>query len=564
MDVKKQKSDGDQEIIRKQKILIVDDSEMNRALLTDILEGHYDVKEAENGVQAVEILAENETDFWFVLLDIMMPEMDGFDVLNYINKRYWNDRVVVMMISSDDSPENINRAYSLGAFDYIGRPFDPMIVRKRIANTLFLYTRQHDLEKAVKEQFYERQKNNDLMISILSHIVEFRNGESGLHIQHVKMITEFLLKQLAQFTDKYSLSEADIVLISMASAIHDVGKISIPEEILNKPGRLTAEEFEVMKTHTEIGAKMLSDLPIEQFNSPLAKVAYEICRWHHERYDGEGYPDGLKGEETPIAAQVVALADVYDALTSERCYKKAFSHEEALTMILEGKCGVFNPILLQCLDEVSDKLKRACANTGLGQEAGKVRYMKDETDHGRSSYRKKQDMPLVQPEYMQLLYIDPLTKVYNRRYYKEYIQDIPNIEAVALIDVDNLKQINDDCGRKVGDLVLQRTAQLLLSLIRRNDHLIRYGGDEFLIGFNSMAKHAFGARLEEIRKSFDALIVEGHPRLHVAVSIGGIYGTRKPEELFNMAGNMLDQSKNTKKQVIVYFLDENQDSASSI
>lgn len=548
----------------KQKILIVDDSEMNRTLLADILEDQYEITEAENGVQAVDILAGSETDFWFVLLDIMMPEMDGFAVLNYINNRYWNDRVVVMMISSDDSSENINRAYSLGAFDYIGRPFDPIIVRKRIANTLFLYARQHDLEKAVKEQFYERQKNNDLMISILSHIVEFRNGESGLHIQNVKMITELLLKQLAQLTDKYSLSEANIALISMASAIHDVGKISIPEEILNKPGRLTAEEFEVMKTHTEIGSKMLSDLPIEQFNSPLAKVAYEICRWHHERYDGEGYPDGLKGEEIPIAAQVVALSDVYDALTSERCYKKAFSHDEALIMILDGKCGVFNPILLQCLTGISDRLKRVCADTGLNQETEKVRYIKNETEHDRSSYLNKQDMPLAQPEYMQLLYVDPLTKVYNRRYFKEYIRDISEIKAVALIDVDGLKQINDDYGREAGDLVLQRTAQMLLSLIRRNDHLIRYGGDEFLIGFNSMAKHAFGARLEEIRKSLDALTVDKYPRLHMSVSVVGIYGTGKPEELFNMAGNMLNESGKAQNKVTLYFPDDNQGSAGSI
>lgn len=548
--------------MEKQKILIVDDSEMNRALLAEILEDQYEITEAENGVQAVEILAENETDFWFVLLDIMMPEMDGFDVLNYINNRYWNDRVVVMMISSDDSPKNINRAYSLGAFDYIGRPFDPTIVRKRIANTLFLYARQHDLEKAVKEQFYERQKNNDLMISILSHIVEFRNGESGLHVQHVKMITELLLKQLAQFTDKYPLSEADIALISMASAIHDVGKISIPEEILNKPGKLTAEEFETMKTHTVIGSKMLSDLPIEQFHSPLAKVAYEICRWHHERYDGKGYPDGLKGEETPIAAQVVALADVYDALTSERCYKKAFSHEEAFVMILEGKCGVFNPILLQCLRAISDRLKRVCTNIGLESGADKMQY--DETDHSKTSYSKKQDIPFAQPEYMQLLYVDPLTKVYNRRYYKEYVQDNFNIEAVALIDVDGLEQINADYGRKVGDLVLQRTAQQLLTLIRRNDHLIRYDGDAFLIGFNSMTKHAFGLRLEEIRKSFDALTFDGYPQLHMIISVGGIYGSENPKALFNMTGDILHQLQSAKTQVPVYFIDENSDDTTDI
>lgn len=343
--------------MEKQKILIVDDSEMNRILLAEILEGQYDVTEAKNGREAVEILSENETDFWFILLDIMMPEMDGFAVLGYIKEQHWDNRVVVMMISSDDSPENISRAYGLGAFDYIGRPFDPMIVRKRISNTLLLYARQHDLENRVREQFLEQQKNNDLMISILSHIVEFRNGESGVHIQHVKAITELLLRRLAWRTDKYDLSDDKIALISMASAIHDVGKISIPEEILNKPGKLTPEEFEIMKTHAQIGAQMLSDLPVDQNNFPLVQVAYEICRWHHERYDGRGYPDGLKGEEIPLAAQVVSLADVYDALTSQRCYKKAFTHKEAMDMIQSGQCGAFQPMLLQCLRDVSDKLR---------------------------------------------------------------------------------------------------------------------------------------------------------------------------------------------------------------
>lgn len=343
--------------MEKQKILIVDDSEINRMLLADILEKQYEVREAENGREAVEILSENEADFWFVLLDIMMPEMDGFGVLNYINRHHWENRVVVMMISSDDSPGNISRAYSLGAFDYIGRPFDPMIVRKRIANTLLLYARQHDLENTIQEQFLEQQRNNDLMISILSHIVEFRNGESGVHVQHVKAITEQLLRCLAWCTDRYDLPEERIALITTASAIHDVGKISIPEEILNKPGKLTQEEFETMKSHAKIGAEMLSDLPIDQSNAPLVKVACEICRWHHERYDGRGYPDGLRGEEIPIAAQVVSLADVYDALTSERCYKKAFSHDEAMEMIRTGQCGAFNPLLLQCLGDISDKLK---------------------------------------------------------------------------------------------------------------------------------------------------------------------------------------------------------------
>lgn len=343
--------------MEKQKILIADDSEMNRALLAEILKEQYDVAEAENGAEAISLLSKQRADFSLLLLDIMMPEMDGLEVLACINKYHWNDTLAVIMISADDSPANIKRAYDLGAFDYISRPFDLTIVQRRISNTMFLYARQQRLEKIISEQLQEQEKNNELMISILSHIVEFRNGESGLHILRVNTITKYLLKQLVQRTDQYFLSKADISLISTASALHDIGKISIPDTILNKPGRLTAEEFEVIKTHAMVGADMLSDLPIEQQEAPLVKVASEICRWHHERYDGNGYPDGLKGEEIPISAQVVALADVYDALTSERCYKKAYSHEESLKMILEGQCGAFNPALLLCLEEIADLLE---------------------------------------------------------------------------------------------------------------------------------------------------------------------------------------------------------------
>ena len=212
------------------------------------------------------------------------------------------------------------------------------------------------LEEIITEQFYEQEKNNKLMISILSHIVEFRNGESGRHVLHVNTITKYLLKQLVRRTDKYHLSKPDINLITIASSLHDIGKIAIPDAILNKPGRLTAEEFEVIKTHSVIGANMLLDLSIEQRENPLIKVASEICRWHHERYDGNGYPDGLKGEEIPISAQVVAMADVYDALTSERCYKKSFDHATAIKMITNGECGAFNPLLIQCLLDVQDQL----------------------------------------------------------------------------------------------------------------------------------------------------------------------------------------------------------------
>lgn len=329
----------------KEKILIADDSAMNRAILTEMLGDGYEILEAENGRQAVAIL-QSATDIDLLLLDIMMPEMDGFEVLAMMNKYHWIDEVPVIMISAENASSYVERAYDLGATDYISRPFDMAVVRRRVINTLMLYAKQKRLVRLVAEQVYEKEKSNSTMINILSHIVEFRNGESGMHVLHIQTATDILLHTLVQKTDKYHLTAADISLISTASALHDIGKINIPESILNKPGRLTKEEFEVMKTHTTIGSEILEKLPFQQ-ESDLVKTAYAICRWHHERWDGRGYPDGLTGEQIPIAAQVVSLADVYDALTSERCYKKAFDHDTAVKMILNGECGQFNPLLLE-------------------------------------------------------------------------------------------------------------------------------------------------------------------------------------------------------------------------
>ena len=542
--------------MEKQKILIVDDSEINRALLVDILEEQYDVAEADNGVEAIALLSKQRTDFSLLLLDIMMPEMDGFEVLAYINKYHWNNTFAVIMISADDSPVNIKRAYDLGAFDYISRPFDSTIVQRRISNTMFLYARQQRLEKIIAEQFHEQEKNNKLMISILSHIVEFRNGESGLHILHVNTITKYLLKQLVRRTDQYPLSKADISLISTASALHDIGKISISDAILNKPGRLTEEEFEVMKTHSMVGANMLLDLPIEQQEVPLVKVASEICRWHHERYDGNGYPDGLKGEEIPIAAQVVALADVYDALTSERCYKKAYSHEVAMKMILEGQCGAFNPTLLLCLQEIADTLQSELMDNSSGQETKNI--------YDRLFSYEKYTFLSRKQRHLHLLYIDSLTSVYNRRYYDKHFQDADNIQAMVVIDVDNFKHINDNYGHDIGDIVLQSIAQTVLSCVRKTDAVIRYGGDEFVIIFFSIPADIFEKKLERIRYSIDSLIIDDHPELHMSVSIGGAYGIGTTKKLFKVTDNMMYQSKNTKNQVSICFLKENEDSTDNI
>ena len=336
--------------------ICVDDSEINREILKEILKEDYRILEAANGEECLEQLERYGTGISLVLLDIVMPEMDGFEVLAAMNQNHWIEDIPVIMISSEDSDSYIRRAYEMGVSDYISCPFDAKIVYQRVLNMIKLYAKQRRLIRLVTRQIYEKERNNRMLIGILSQIVEFRNGESGLHVIHINLITQLLLEQLVKKTGKYQLSWEDRLLSATASALHDIGKIGIDEKILNKPGKLTKEEFEIMKAHTLIGAQMLDNLDMYR-NEKLLKLAYEICRWHHERYDGKGYPDGLVGEEIPISAQVVSLADVYDALVSERVYKKAFSHEKALEMIQNGECGTFNPLLLRCMTEAQDKLK---------------------------------------------------------------------------------------------------------------------------------------------------------------------------------------------------------------
>ena len=339
----------------KPQILLVDDSAMNRMMLTEILRDSYHVLEAENGRECMEKLQAEAGNIALVLLDINMPVMDGFEVLKAMNANHTIEDIPVIMISSEDSDATIRRSYELGASDYVNRPFDARIVYRRVTNTIKLYAKQRRLVQMVSEQIRARENNTDMLVGVLSHIVEFRNGESGAHVRHIRIITELLLRRLLE-SSRYSIAAEQQDMIPLASALHDIGKIGIDEKILNKPGRLTPEEFEVMKTHSMLGAQMLHDL--DNFaEQPLLQTAYEIARWHHERWDGRGYPDGLKGDEIPISAQLVSLADVYDALTSERCYKKAFSHEKAVQMILNGECGAFNPLLLQCLTDIQADLK---------------------------------------------------------------------------------------------------------------------------------------------------------------------------------------------------------------
>lgn len=327
---------------------------MNREILSAALGDEYEYLYAENGLQVLKILGET-TDVALVLLDIHMPEMDGFGVLSVMKQWQWTEELPVIIISAEEDAGFIQRSYDLGAIDYVNRPFNVAIVQRRVRNTLLLHAKQRRLTQLVEKQIYEREKNNSAMVSVLGHIIETRSFETGAHIQHVRVFTDILLRDLVRMTDRYSLSEEEIARIVNLSALHDIGKISIPSSILNKPGRLDAREWEIMKTHTSIGEALVQDVHAD---GAFIRTLRQICRSHHERWDGKGYPDGLKGDAIPISAQVVALADVIDALTSDRCYRNAVSVNEALNMIRSGQCGAFNPLLLECMNAAE---KEICA-----------------------------------------------------------------------------------------------------------------------------------------------------------------------------------------------------------
>lgn len=345
----------------KPSVLIVDDSEMNRIILNEMLKDEYRVLEADNGRTALDMVDRYGDELSLVLLDIIMPGMNGFEVLGELSRRTVADSLPVIMISSEDSDDVVLRAYELGASDYINRPFNACVVRRRVSNTIRLYAKQRRLTSLLSQQYNERVKNSRMLIDIMAGVMELRNGESGLHVTHIEKLTELLLGCLVHRSDQFPLDNEQRSTIAMASALHDIGKMSIDDAILNKPGRLTSEEFEIMKTHTTLGADMLFELGHQHAGNSLLEYAYQIARWHHERWDGKGYPDGLKGDEIPIAAQVVSVADVYDALTSVRVYKDAIPHQEAIQMILDGKCGQFNPLLLDCLLEVQDRIAETLA-----------------------------------------------------------------------------------------------------------------------------------------------------------------------------------------------------------
>lgn len=352
------------------KILIVDDVEINREILVEILKDEYEIMTAENGIQAFEMLEKCHDDIAVMLLDLVMPEMDGFSFMEKLGKKPWGDKIAIIIISGDNTIQTEERCFELGVSDFVHRPFDERLVRKRVNNVMTLFQYRDELEHKVEEQTKILIEQNKLLqeqteqlrqsraniIDVLGSVVEYRNLESGEHIMRVKGYTKILADRIMQDYPEYGLTPEKVEVIVSASALHDIGKIAIPDSILLKPGRLTDEEFQCMKEHTTKGSEMLKNIK-NIWDEEYSVASYDICRYHHERYNGKGYPDGLEGDEIPISAQIVSIADVYDALVNERVYKSAFSKDKAFDMITTGECGIFSPKLLDCFVKVRENFE---------------------------------------------------------------------------------------------------------------------------------------------------------------------------------------------------------------
>ena len=352
------------------KVLIVDDVELNIEMLAVTLEGEYPVLKADGGRKAIEMIREYKDDIAVVLLDLIMPEVDGFAVLEAMKNQSWLKTIPVLVITAESNAEVENRCFEMGVADFIKKPFDNAIVRNRVKNIVDLFGYRNQLEEKVEKQTEALKKqykllakqaeklkrSNTNIIDILGTVVEGRDLESGEHVKRVKGFTRILAQQAMNDYPEYGLTQEKIDIIVSASALHDIGKIAIPDNILLKPERLSKDEYECMKTHTTRGCEILNNIK-DVWDETYSKVSYEICRYHHERYDGKGYPDRLAGEEIPVSAQLVGVADVYDALVSERIYKSAYSDEEAFHMIVSGECGAFSPKLLESFHAARKKFE---------------------------------------------------------------------------------------------------------------------------------------------------------------------------------------------------------------
>lgn len=354
----------------KNKVLIIDDAAFNREMLTEILEKEYEILTAEDGQKGIDLLEIHQSEVGVVLLDLVMPVMDGYRVLEIMEEKGYLKHIPVLVISGEQAVAVERRCFDYGVTDFIRKPFDNELVMRRVRNMVDLFTYRNSLEEQVESQTMtlkrqyemicrqaeELKQQNEKITDILAEVVESRNLESGEHVKRVKSYTKILAEELMAACPEYNLTEEEVRIIESASALHDIGKITIPDHILLKPGKLTDEEFECMKSHTVKGCEVLDHIE-DVWDERYKNYAYKICRHHHERFDGRGYPDRLAGEEIPIAAQIVSVADVYDALISERCYKKAFTKEQAYYMITNGECGTFSPKLMQCFQNAREKME---------------------------------------------------------------------------------------------------------------------------------------------------------------------------------------------------------------
>lgn len=351
-------------------ILIVDDMATNRIFMKNVLKDEYELLEAANGDQALQQIYRHHSKLAAVMLDIMMPGKNGYQVLDELRKMGFLKEFPVVIISADSNSKSEARALELGASDMISKPYDPYILKRRVANLVELFKGRRKLENRVDDLSKVINTANTSMVNTLAAVTEFRSLESGQHILRIKVFAEILLKAVAAAFPEFQLDDRKIDLIASASVLHDVGKVMIPDNVLNKPGKLTKEEFEIMKSHTTAGCEILSKMS-DALDDEYMQYAYNICRYHHERWDGRGYPDGLRQDNIPLCAQVVSICDVYDALTTPRVYKAAFSHEKAVDMILKGECGQFNPAMLECFFKVLPQFK-ACAKRYADQGGEKM------------------------------------------------------------------------------------------------------------------------------------------------------------------------------------------------
>lgn len=341
---------------RKKNILIVDDVDVNRAILAEIFQKDYNILEAIDGTQAMKII-NGPTRLSAVLLDLLMPNMNGLEVLKRMNQSGAIKNIPVFLITAANQEEMLLEGYNLGAIDVISKPFMTHFLRRRVNNVVELYSHKNQLQEKVEEQVKKLNFINQSMVETLAAIIEFRDGESGEHVRRICSLTRVLMQEVSRRYPEYRLPDQEIEKIVSASILHDVGKISTPDNILNKPGRLTAEEFEIIKLHTVKGCEILEGLP-DMLDEGVYNYAYDICRHHHERWDGRGYPDHLRGDNISIWAQVVSVADVYDALTSKRVYKNAYSHKTAVNMMRNGECGTFNLKVMEAFLAIQDRTRK--------------------------------------------------------------------------------------------------------------------------------------------------------------------------------------------------------------